>query len=207
MQPTTIHRPHRRQGDLAAKTLREALAPYIDLKQLRTLVAIPESELQHALNDPTTIPLELEAMLHALRAILRPSPRERIRAPQDLAALLMVDMGHIDHEELRVICLDQKNRVQKIVTLYQGNVHSAIIRVAEVFKDALRINSPAIVIAHNHPSQASAEPSPQDVQITCQIAEAGKLLDCQLLDHLIISRGRWVSLRERGFLSASAEVR
>jgi len=76
-------------------------------------------------------------------------------------------------------------------------VNSAQVRVGEVFRDAVRRNSTAMIVAHNHPS-GDPTPSPEDILVTRQIVEAGKLLDVDVLDHLIIGRGRYVSMRERG---------
>ncbi|MBP1468881.1 hypothetical protein EYB53_024440, partial [Candidatus Chloroploca sp. M-50] len=100
------------------------------------------------------IPPEVQALLDTLALILTPTPREQIKSPADVAALLMVAMGRLDQEELRVVLLDTKNRVQRISTVYKGSVNSAMIRIGEVFKDALRLNSAALIVAHNHPSGA-----------------------------------------------------
>jgi DNA repair protein RadC len=123
--------------------------------------------------------------------------RMQIKSPADVAALLMIEMGHLDQEHLRVVLLDTKNRVQEVVTVYIGSVNSAAIRVGEVFKAAIRRNSTALIVAHNHPS-GDPTPSPEDILVTRQIVEAGKLLDCEVLDHLIVAKGRHVSMRERG---------
>ncbi|MDW8405351.1 RadC family protein, partial [Chloroflexus sp.] len=120
-----------------------------------------------------------------------------IRSPADVAALLMVEMSHLDQEHLRTVLLDTKNRVQQISTIYIGSLNSATIRIGEVFKDAVRRNSAAIIVVHNHPS-GEATPSPEDIQVTRQLVAAGRLLDIEVLDHLIIGRGHYVSLRERG---------
>jgi DNA repair protein RadC len=87
--------------------------------------------------------------------------------------------------------------VQAIPTVYVGSLNTAVIRVGEVFKEAIRWNSPAVIIAHNHPS-GDPTPSPEDVQVTRQIVEAGQLLDIEVLDHLVIGQNRYISLRERG---------
>ncbi len=106
-------------------------------------------------------------------------------------------MAFLEQEHLRVILLDTKNYVQSIHTVYQGNVNTALVRVAEVFREAVRTNSPSLIVAHNHPS-GDPTPSPEDIHVTEQIVAAGKLLDVDVLDHLIIGRQRYVSLKERG---------
>lgn len=141
----------------------------------------------------------LKATLEIGRRLLLMGGDERaqIRSPADAAALLMVEMGHLDQEHLRTVLLDTKNRVQQIATIYIGSVNSALIRVGEVFKEAVRKNSAALIVVHNHPS-GDPTPSPEDILVTRQIVEAGKLLDVDVLDHLVIGRGRYVSMRERG---------
>ena len=123
--------------------------------------------------------------------------RPQIKSPADVANLLMLEMGHLEQEQLRVVLLDTKNRVQQFVTIYVGSVNSAQVRIGEVFRDAVRRNSAALIVAHNHPSN-DPTPSPEDVLVTRQIVEAGKLLDIDVLDHLILCRSRYISLRERG---------
>ncbi|WP_322489228.1 RadC family protein [Chloroflexus sp.] len=141
----------------------------------------------------------IKAALEIGRRLARISVDERfpIRSPADVAALLMVEMSHLDQEHLRTVLLDTKNRVQQISTIYIGSLNSATIRIGEVFKDAVRHNSAAIIVVHNHPS-GEATPSPEDIQVTRQLVAAGRLLDIEVLDHLIIGRGHYVSLRERG---------
>ena len=82
-------------------------------------------------------------------------------------------------------------------TVYIGSLNSASVRVGELFREAIRVNSAAVIVAHNHPS-GDPTPSPEDVHVTRQIVEAGKLLDIDVLDHLVIGQQRWVSLKERG---------
>jgi DNA repair protein RadC len=123
--------------------------------------------------------------------------RFQVRSPADVAKLFMVDMLALDQEELWVAALDTKNRLLKVVKVYRGSVNTAQIRVGEVFKDALRLNATSTIVAHNHPG-ADPTPSPEDILVTRQIVEAGKLLDLEVLDHLVLGGGRYVSLRERG---------
>lgn len=123
--------------------------------------------------------------------------RFQIKSPADVAQLFMVEMLALDQEELWVAALDTKNRVLKIDKVYRGSVNSAMIRVGEIYKEALRLNATSIIVAHNHPT-SDPTPSPEDILVTKQIVEAGKLLDVEALDHLIVGGNRYVSLRERG---------
>ena len=93
--------------------------------------------------------------------------------------------------------LDTRNRVQDIASIYRGSVNSSQVRIGELFKHAIRRNAACIVVIHNHPS-GDPTPSPDDVAITRGIVQAGKLLDVDVLDHIIIGRGKFVSLKERG---------
>jgi DNA repair protein RadC len=175
--------------------LHAALEPFIDLPDLRKCVA-EERDIYEALRVGTP-PRELRAIMDTLAAILRPVAREQIKSPADVAGMLMVSMGSLDQEELRTVLLDTKNRLQDIVTVYRGSLNTSMIRVSEVFKAAVRRNSAALIVVHNHPS-SDPTPSPEDVLVTREIVSAGKLLDVEVLDHLVIGQGRWVSLRERG---------
>ena len=141
----------------------------------------------------------IKAALELGRRLLVAAPHERpqVRQPADAANLLMAEMSLLDQEELRIVLLDTRNRIVAVETLYKGSLNSASVRVGEVFKGAIRRNVAAIIIVHNHPS-GDPTPSPEDVQVTRQIVEAGGLLDIEVLDHLVIGRQRFVSLKERG---------
>ena len=125
--------------------------------------------------------------------------RRQIRSPADAAALLLSEMQCLEQEHLRVLVLDTKNRILANTDVYVGNVNSIAIRAGEVYRLAVRLGAPAILVAHNHPS-GDPTPSPEDVTVTRQLMEAGKVLDIECLDHLVLGLGRWVSLRERGLL-------
>jgi DNA repair protein RadC len=106
-------------------------------------------------------------------------------------------MALLEKEHLRVLLLDRRNRVLEIVEVYQGSVNSSQVRIAEVFQTAVTRNACAIIVVHNHPS-GDPTPSPDDVAVTRAMVQAGKLLDIDVLDHLVIGQGKWVSLKERG---------
>jgi DNA repair protein RadC len=128
-----------------------------------------------------------------------PADGWRIRAPADLAERLVPAMGHLEREELRSVLLNTKNKVTGMVTVYAGNLAGSSVRVGEVFREAVRLQAAAMVVVHNHPS-GDPSPSAEDLRITRELAEAGRLLDIELLDHLVIGHGRWVSLRALGAL-------
>jgi DNA repair protein RadC len=128
-----------------------------------------------------------------------PVDRWVIRRPADLAERLVPGMGLLEREELRVAVLNTKNVVTTLLTVYVGSLAGSSVRVGEVFREAVRRNGAAVVVAHNHPS-GDPTPSAEDLRITEELASAGRLLDIALLDHLIIARDRWVSLRSMGVL-------
>ena len=126
-----------------------------------------------------------------------PAPRWTIRGPRDLADRLLLQMGRLEREELRVVLLNTKNAVLAAPTVYQGNVSTALVRVGELFRDAVRQHAAGIIVVHNHPS-GDPTPSPDDLHLTAETVAAGRLLDVPVLDHLIIGHDAYVSLRDRG---------
>ena len=97
------------------------------------------------------------------------------------------------------ICLHHVNTRNPVLgssEVYRGSVHTAVIRIGEFFRDALRQNAPAIILAHNHPS-GDPNPSPDDVAMTEQAIEAGGLLDVDVLDHVVLAHGSFVSLKSQ----------
>lgn len=144
---------------------------------------------------------QLQAALELGRRLMLASPQQRLQitSPTDAANMLMLEMGQLEQEHLRVVLLDTKHYVLSSPTIYKGNVNSAVIRVAEVMRPAVRVNATAMIVAHNHPS-GDPTPSPEDVQVTRRIAEAASVFDIKLLDHIVIGNQRFVSLKERGLM-------
>ena len=137
--------------------LRRALEPFVDLELLREYAAARQ-DMYAALRCEQP-PAEIRALIETLAAVLTPLKREQIKSPSDIAALLMVEMGTLEQEEMRVVLLDTKNQVQDIVTVYRGSVNTALVRIGEIYKEAIRRNSVALIRAHNHPS-GIPDPSP-----------------------------------------------
>ena len=128
---------------------------------------------------------------------LNPEDRNIIRSPQDVANLLSAEMGFLDQEHLRVLVMSTKNEVKGIHEVYIGNVNASIIRVAELFRPAIRENCPSMIVVHNHPS-GDPSPSVDDILVTRKIVSGGKMLDIELLDHIIIGGQGYVSMKEKG---------
>lgn len=126
-----------------------------------------------------------------------PAARWTVRSPRDVAERLVLQMGPLEREELRVVLLNTKNVVLRVATVYQGNVSSSLVRVGELFRDAVRLNATGVILVHNHPS-GDPTPSPEDLHLTAEALAAGRLLDIQLLDHLVVGHDAWISLRDRG---------
>ncbi|NWF68744.1 MAG: DNA repair protein RadC [Chloroflexi bacterium] len=125
-----------------------------------------------------------------------PEQRPLIRSAAD-AAHLLLDMSHLPQEHVRVMLLDSQRRVVTISTVYIGTLNATVLRVSEIFREAVTRNIPAIILAHNHPV-GDAHPSPEDIDLTRTLIAAGQLLDIAVLDHLIFGQHGWSSLRELG---------
>ena len=123
-----------------------------------------------------------------------------INTPHDVYDLLGLEMSTLAQEQLRVLLLNTRSQVVGQRVVYQGNVSSAIVRAAEVLRPAVLEAVPSIIVSHNHPSGA-ADPSPEDVAVTKDLVKAAKLLDIDLLDHIVIGSSRFVSLKERGLMN------
>jgi DNA repair protein RadC len=114
-----------------------------------------------------------------------------------VADRLVLQMGRLEREELRVVVLNTKNVVLRVTTAYQGNVSASLVRVGELFRDAVRLTASGVILVHNHPS-GDPTPSPDDLHLTAEALAAGRLLDIAVLDHLVIGHDAFVSMRDRG---------
>ena len=160
-------------------------APFVELCKEHGIAEAKACQIKAAIELGRRLPLE------------SPEERPAINSPKDAADLVQYEMSALEQEHLRVLLLDRRNRVLEIVEIYKGSVNSSQVRVGEIFKEAVRKNASGLIVVHNHPS-GDPTPSPDDVAVTRAIIQAGKLLDVDVLDHLVIGQGRWVSLKERG---------
>ncbi len=177
--------------------LSQALLAHFD-GDIRRLYQAHPSELAKVKGIHQATAIRIKAALNlGLRLSMPGDERTAINSPADAAALVQAEMSLLEKEHLRTILLDRRNRVLEIVEVYQGSVNSSQVRVGEVFQAAISRHASALILIHNHPS-GDPTPSPDDVAVTRAIVQAGKLLDIDLLDHLVIGQGKWVSLKERG---------
>jgi len=165
---------------------------------LVALYRAPLSALQEVKGISDAKAVTIKAALELGRRLLLAETGERlqVRSPGDVASLLQLQMSLLEREELRVVLLDTKNYMVGVRTVYKGSLNTSVIRTAEVFRDAVKENCAAIIVAHNHPS-GDPTPSPEDVRVTSELVDAGKLLDIEVLDHLVIGRNRYLSLRQK----------
>jgi DNA repair protein RadC len=172
------------------------------LRQHEGLVGLArasDAELESVLGVGPARAAQLVAAFELGRRVVADWPQGRwtVRAPRDVGDRLVPQMGYLEREELRVVLLNTRNTVLKLLTVYQGNVSSSLVRIAELFRDAVRLSASGLILVHNHPS-GDPTPSPDDLRLTAEALAAGRLLDIAVLDHLIVAGDGFTSLRDRG---------
>lgn len=147
--------------------------------------------------------IELKAALELGKRLIEQQKKtteiKQIKNPGDVYQLLLTTYKHKETESFHCILLNIKNYILKIVEISRGGIDSTIATPSDVFREAVRLGAKNIIVTHNHPS-GDPEPSTTDFEITKQLVEAGKLLEIEVLDHIIFGDGRYVSLKERGYL-------
>ena len=131
------------------------------------------------------------------RALAAEQDGALLDTPAAAALALAPHVAHLEREAVVVALLTRKQRLIMVAPVYQGNIAGTSVRIGELFTEAIRRNAAGILLAHNHPS-GDPEPSPDDLRTTRDAVAAGELLGVGVIDHLVIGKGRWVSLRERG---------
>ncbi|HSP46495.1 MAG TPA: DNA repair protein RadC [Clostridiaceae bacterium] len=123
----------------------------------------------------------------------------RITSPEHAANLIMVELRTHKKEVLKVLLLNTKNVVIGVFNASIGSLNSSIVHPREIFKEAIRKSAASIILAHNHPS-GDPTPSQEDISSTSRIKEVGKIIGIELLDHIIIGDGKYISLKEKNLL-------
>lgn len=145
----------------------------------------------------TTLPELFEAVRELSQRYATTKPN--LTSPGKVRDYLHARLAHLDHEEFHALFLDTQNNLISHESLFTGTIDSCAVHPREVAKLALSLNAAALIFAHNHPS-GNPEPSPADRQITERLKKALALIDCRVLDHIVIGEGTSVSLAERGWV-------
>ena len=127
------------------------------------------------------------------------SEQKTIRSPEDVFAIIGLEYENSVVETAMMLALDTKNKVIGVFTVSTGSLNASIIHPRDVFQRAILSNAASVILVHNHPS-GDPSPSSEDLELTRKLIEAGKLLDIEVLDHVVIGEGRYVSLKERGVM-------
>ncbi len=159
--------------------------------------SLEELQQVHGIGPVKAIEIKAALELGKRMALSAQDARPQVRTPADAAQLLMLSMSLLEQEEVRTMLLDTRNRVMGTPMIYRGSLNAASMRVGEVFREAIRSNCASIIVAHNHPS-GDPSPSAEDVAVTRALVQAGKLLNIEVLDHIIVAHNCYVSLKERG---------
>ncbi|HWR60044.1 MAG TPA: DNA repair protein RadC [Clostridia bacterium] len=130
-------------------------------------------------------------------AAFEPGVDRPVKCPQDVADLLMEDMRYLKKEHMKLVLLNIKCNLISVEEISIGSLNASIVHPREVFNPAIRKSSASIIMVHNHPS-GDPTPSSEDAAITARIAEAGRLIGIELVDHIIIGDGRYISMKEKG---------
>lgn len=126
--------------------------------------------------------------------------RPVIRSPQDAAGMVMEEMRHLDREHFMVLLLNTKNQVLAREVVAVGTLSSSTVHPRELFKLAIRRSAAAVILLHNHPS-GDPWPSPEDIQVTQRLLEAGRIIGIEVLDHIIIGDNKYISLKTENLLA------
>lgn len=168
---------------------------------LRYLLRAPSEELVSLAGlGPAKVAQVKAALELGRRAALPLTDRVVVRGPADAASLIMSDLQHLDREQFRVILLDTKNHVLGVELVSIGTLNASLVHPREIFKAPIRRSAHAIILVHNHPS-GDPTPSAEDWAVTRRLAEAGRLLGIEILDHIIVGDQQYVSLRDQGWVA------
>ncbi|MDA2074223.1 JAB domain-containing protein [Bacillus cereus group sp. MYBK15-3] len=126
-------------------------------------------------------------------------PKIRLSSPDTAAKIAEYYIGDEDREVFFIICLNTKNEINAIHRAHVGSINASVIHPREIFKCALLNNSFSLLCFHNHPS-GDPTPSPEDIEVTKRLKECGLILGIEVLDHIIIGKHKFVSLREKGHM-------
>lgn len=181
--------------DVAGDLLRQADG------SLRRLAGRPVTELRQVRGVGAAVAARVSAALELGRRLAREGPLElgRIRTPADVFERCAPGMRDLLHEEFRILLVNTQHAVTRELAITRGTLDASVVHAREVFRPAISENAAALILVHNHPSGDPA-PSPEDREVTRQLADAGRILGIPILDHVVIGDASYVSFVEAGYL-------
>jgi DNA repair protein RadC len=182
------------RGDNALELANKLLSKYGGLPGL-VRADFRELCAEHGMGEAKSAQVKAALEIGRRLALAQTDAKYQVRTPADAANLVMLDLAYLDTEQMRILLLDAKSQLVEKISLYQGTANSSVLRAAEVFRPAIIRNCPGLILCHNHPS-GDPTPSPDDLETTRRLEEAGRILDIELVDHIIIGHQRFVSLKE-----------
>ena len=140
--------------------------------------------------------LEILGLVEVANRIIKPQPREliQIEEPNSLVSWLNLEIGFKRQEFFMAVYLDKQNRMLSHNILFMGTLDKSVVHPREIFKEAVKQSAAHIILVHNHPS-GTLKPSEADIYTTTSLVEAGGLMGVNILDHLIVTEGKYISLR------------
>jgi DNA repair protein RadC len=181
------------RGDNALELANKLLTRYGGLPGL-VRADFRELCAEHGMGEAKSAQVKAALEIGRRLGTLHVDARYKITTPADAANLVMLDLAYLDTEQMRILLLDAKGQLVEKISSYQGTANSSVLRAAEVFRPAIIRNCTGLILCHNHPS-GDPTPSPEDIEATEQLVEAGRILDIELVDHIIIGHQRFVSLK------------
>lgn len=190
-----------RTGTVSESAVRLASRILSESGGLRSLVDMSKDQLTEIRGIGDAKALQILAGIELGRRIAKSTFSERItiRSPKDIANLMSEELRYLQKEHFVCLFLNTKNHVLAQETLSMGSLNASIVHPREVFRAAIKRSSASIVCVHNHPS-GDPTPSPEDIQLTHRLVEAGTIIGIEVLDHVIIGDQRFISLKEEGFM-------
>lgn len=190
-----------RTGTIAETAVDVAGRILVQSGSLRNLVDMSVEEMKQIKGVGPAKALQIKAGIELGRRLARSVGTDKvtIKSPRDVADLLMEDMRYLQKEHFVCLFLNTKNHVIGQETLSIGSLNASIVHPREVFLAAIKRSSASIICVHNHPSGDPA-PSPEDIEITARLVEAGQIIGIDVLDHIILGDQKFVSLKEKGCL-------
>ncbi|MCD1258206.1 DNA repair protein RadC [Paenibacillus athensensis] len=190
-----------RTGTYSESAVRLAERMLSECGGLRKLVDMSKDQLTQIRGIGQAKALQIQAGIELGRRLSKSKLEENvtIRSPKDAADLVMEQLRYLQKEHFVCLFLNTKHRVVAQETLSMGSLNASIVHPREVFRAAIKRSSAAIICVHNHPS-GDPMPSPEDIEMTQRLSEAGSIIGIEVLDHIIIGDQKFVSLKEHGYM-------